>query len=141
MGANLGIFDRPEEPQVAVEEQPRCFHHLERFLQTPPETGEMSPSPGGAARAGFADLAISDRRVVKYAGKSAPVLPSVRTVTGSALKAMVGAYRRAILFIKNHEGGWKRVDDNEAVDLSGGEEFRAEAPKPRFTSVPRLSRD
>jgi hypothetical protein len=132
MAENLGFFEEAREATVAVEERPQPFSGL-MGMPARNRVPVQSSARSGAAR--DLTLCLNNSAEIAYSGKNITVLPGVRRATGAALKTMLGIYRRMVLFLKEGEN-WRRIDDNQVVDLSANREAKAE-----FNSVPRVSRD
>ena len=110
---------------------------------------EGSSLPAAAAGAGpstprvrepVAPLDLSDGRVVMVDGQPVDLpLGTGRTCTGAAIRALARVYRGRILFIR-HQEQWRRVDDDQTIDLSVDEGPRA-VGSVAFQTTPRLNVD
>ena len=87
-----------------------------------------------------APLDLSGGRVVTVDGQPVNLpLGTGRTCTGAAIKAFARVYRGRILFIR-HQEQWRRVDDDQTIDLSADDGPRA-VHSVAFQTTPRLDVD
>ena len=105
-----------------------------------PATADGAGPSTPRVREPVAPLDLSDGRVVTVDGQPVNLpLGISRTVTGAAIRALARVYRGRILFIR-HQEQWRRVDDDQTIDLSAAEGSRA-VESVVFQTTPRLNVD
>ena len=131
----LQTIGRPQSP---------IFDMFIRIIQE----GENLPAPvergkplADRVRKEMPSMSLRDSRAIVVDGRQAELPLGVgNRCTGSAIKALAGVYRGRILFIQEGEQ-WRRVNDDQVVEMADKQSYRTEERPPDFRSAPRLTID